>query len=342
VRLAVTLRKGDKIVKATKKIAEMGIYEAINNMKFGFELEYTKIIRDDDDDDIDWEELGSFQRDSAWDRWKEVVSEAYPDEVVAQIIYLQNDPELMGFSLSDLVLELIDNAIDDWIERQDWDLAPFVKHPDPEDVNCPDMIERVYDGSVPDGGEFRTTNGHTMPECIRLTDEIFDSNDLEITTGCSYHIHVSVCGVSHSYGEQFQAEMLAYLLSRWDRIPATVRHRLLSPRSRRYFEARISTEKYTAIHFHAEREDKPATWEFRLWGNVGDGRDAKDCLKLTAEAIRWAYRVKHKLDVSLIAGMTKTEISGLLNYDDIARHGFDRAKKEVIQRHRFSSRRGAA
>lgn len=301
------------MIPKIKELAGLGFMEFVGKLSFGFELEYQSM--EGDSEDVNWDAVDREQWEMACEQ---PLSYLFADLELRQQVSKLEDCRIAGEldefpKTMEYLNEIIDEARYDWINNVGWHdlIEEHTTKPEPE---LPSDVEHGSDASVPDGGEIRTINGHSLIYCMDLTSEIVNRNELEITAGCSYHIHVKVDGVKHSYGEALQAEMTAYLLDNWKRIPLAVRRRLLSGASR-YCEPRVSREKFTAVNFHAEREDKPATWEFRLWGNVNNETDALTCLRLTAEAVHWAYKVKAGKAKSLLTGVSRAKFKQVFNYD---------------------------
>jgi hypothetical protein len=150
----------------------------------------------------------------------------------------------------------------------------------------PDGVEGVSDGSV-SGPEIRTIGPNTASrfiECLRDVTGL----QIEVDTGCSFHIHLSVPGIQHSYGEQLQLAMYEYLLMNTHRLPDSVIHRWAASSKRdRYYQLRLSKEKFSFVHFHQAQR----TWEFRCFGNVSEHDDGVKCLRLAVEALQYAYKI---------------------------------------------------
>jgi hemolysin activation/secretion protein len=149
---------------------------------------------------------------------------------------------------------------------------------------------------------------------------MFDNHSLTIDNNCSFHIHLSVDGVKHVYGQQTQAEMSAYLLKNIDEFPKSVQDRLRTDATR-WCEPRVSTEKYTFINYNADF----GTWEFRLWGNINNYQDAKKALFLSIRALKHAYRVKTGISKPILR---KTEYSHL---NLIMREGLKRITLRAVR-----------
>lgn len=145
-------------------------------------------------------------------------------------------------------------------------------------------IEMKYDSSV-SGGEIIVKKPTTPSLCLEIANQLFSENKFNIDTGCSFHIHLSVPGISHTYGQAFQSELYLYILSQWARVPESVRERW--KRSLDYCRLNLSQEKYTFVHYHQGYR----TWEFRCFGNVSTTADATACYQLALEAMRHAYAV---------------------------------------------------
>jgi hypothetical protein len=165
-------------------------------------------------------------------------------------------------------------------------------------------IEVGSDSSVR-GGEVRTVGALTPQEFMSAAIALFTAHDFEIDKGCSFHIHLSVPGVKHTYGKHLQAEMMAYLLENADRLPESVRDRLKS-KAIRFCQFKLDSDKMRAVHGHPQR-----TWEFRLFGNVHTPTDAWRCLLLAIDALRHAYRVKLELAKPLVSAELIVEFDAL-------------------------------
>lgn len=153
-------------------------------------------------------------------------------------------------------------------------------------------VEVGDDGSVR-GGEVRTVGALRPMEFMKAAEALFSKHDWEIDSGCSFHIHLSVPEVIHTYSKSIQAEMMAFILANQTRLPESVRQRIKGKQE--YFRFEISTDKYRAIHRHSQK-----TWEFRLFGNVTSTLDAWRCLLLAIDTLRHAYRVRLRLTPALI------------------------------------------
>lgn len=173
-----------------------------------------------------------------------------------------------------------------------------------DEISAP-HIEVGSDSSVR-GGEVRTVGALKPQEFMAAAIALFTGHDFEIDTGCSFHIHLSVPGIKHSYGKILQGEMMAYLLENQDRLPESVRERLKSD-AIRFCQFKLDSDKMRAVHGHPQR-----TWEFRLFGNVTTQHEAWKCLLLAIDAMRHAYRVRMRLTTALLAA----EVA--LDFDKIA------------------------
>lgn len=174
----------------------------------------------------------------------------------------------------------------------------------PRDEITAPHIEVGEDSSVR-GGEVRTIGALTPQEFMSAAIALFTGHDFEIDTGCSFHIHLSVPGIKHTYGKKLQAEMMGFILANQDRLPATVKERLRSE-AIRYCAFKLDSDKMRAVHGHPQR-----TWEFRLFGNVHKPTDAWRCLLLAIDALRHAYRVRQKLTSPLVTVDTYIDFNDL-------------------------------
>jgi hypothetical protein len=161
-----------------------------------------------------------------------------------------------------------------------------------EEISAPHI--EVGDDSSVRGGEVRTLGALTPQKFMAAATALFSGHDFEIDTGCSFHIHLSVVGVRHSYGKAQQSEMMAFLLQNLDRIPGSVKERMKSD-AIRFFKFKLDGDKMRAVHGHPLK-----TWEFRLFGNITTEHEAWQCLLLAIDTMRHAYRVKCGISKSLL------------------------------------------
>lgn len=185
--------------------------------------------------------------------------------------------------------------------------------------------EMGSDASVT-GGEIRTKGGHTISEFLHVC-KLLSTNDFGLNEGCSFHIHLSVPGIKHSYGRRFQAEIYAYLLSKWTEMPEGVQKRLVSENGARKW-ARLVLEngnKRVAVYTHPS-----GTWEFRLFGNVTKFSEMYKCICLAVGAMRHAYRVKLGLDKSLLMNARLEQVSDALARIELNPSKFFEVLQEIL------------
>lgn len=199
------------------------------------------------------------------------------------------------------VLDSIEEAIRDRVEET-IDTTEFYSEVESDegddgdaDFDVPSGIEAKPDGSVR-GPEFIVKgNGVEAAQFSRLIKTLLRTFDVEVDTGCSFHVHVSVPGIKHTYGGLLQVRLMEYLLANVDRVPESVRERWRQ--DTRYFQPRVSRDKFSFVNFH----ERCGTWEFRCFGNVSTAKDAMRCLRLAVEALQFAYRVSLGLAESKFA-----------------------------------------
>jgi hypothetical protein len=163
-------------------------------------------------------------------------------------------------------------------------------------------LELGTDSSVT-GGEIRTLGGLTVSQFIQCAKHVF-SHDFEVDHGCSFHIHLSIPGVKHTYGKAFQANMMEYLLNNMSQLPPNVVKRLQSS-SIRWCRPELKEEKYTLIHKHSQ-----GTWEFRLFGNITSTKEAAQCLMLACKAVQYAYKLQlDSKEQDLIQKLTRADLT---------------------------------
>jgi hypothetical protein len=275
--------------------------QAKHLIRCGFEFEYHAHNGSDnnDSDEIDHERLSE---DSS-----EAVSNADLDDIVSDndksgqlilalakfgIYYgeyssiFTGTNKQIGFDLERYYEQCETNWRDNWEEsalsNNDYNLAS-----EAQIDNLPSYVSIGDDPSVR-GGEIRTNGPRTVKEFLAAA-EILANEDFEVDQGCSFHIHLSLPGVEHSYGKHFQADMYAYILSQWNRLPEGVKERLTHVKGGlKWAKFNLSNEnKYVAIFKHSLN-----TWEFRLFGNITQYDEMKVCLELAIEAMQHAYQVK--------------------------------------------------
>jgi len=149
-------------------------------------------------------------------------------------------------------------------------------------------VQLEYDGSV-DGFEFKTKGPKTISEFKEAAKEIFGVEH-NIDERCSFHIHLSIDGIKHNYGEQLQLLLMEGVLKQADKIPSSVLQRWRAgfedmDDCGRYFQWKVEHDKYVAISRHHTFN----TWEFRCFGNVQNYKDATVCLKIAINALKYAY-----------------------------------------------------
>jgi hypothetical protein len=300
-----------KVMEAKSPIELLRLFRA------GFEFEFHELngVSRDDLGGIDFE--ADVDSDLLLDRSIEALSEASDVEILDSLSSSNNLSRFLKDLVAKSNLYLSDiksiaeksrrvckeaQAIDDCIEeamanwRSDWENHELENNPEDyyprkdESYDIPSLdglsLEVGSDSSVR-GGEIRTEGGLTIGEFYKCAKAVFHSeNEWRVDSGCSFHIHLSVPSVKHAYGESLQASMIEYLLNNVKRLPISVRKRLNSS-AIKWCKPQISQEKYSMIHFHSQ-----GTWEFRLFGNIADVREAMACLLLACEAMQYAYHVQ--------------------------------------------------
>lgn len=251
-----------------KNFATMTFKQAKEAVRCGFELEtQSKHIECDCTETIDDDATDSARDEYVDDKWNDL-----PDWLLSRAFSREVD------------------AIREKLYEEACDNVDLVYYAECQgDCNTLDIknIEVGSDGSV-DGHEFRTTGPLTVDQFSAASERLFRVlKGLKVDTGCSFHIHMSLPGVRHSYGQEFQSAMMEYLLKA--KLPACVQVRLKSNARKRFFAVDSSNDKFRAVAFRGE------TWEFRLFGNVSTHRDALKCLAIAIKAFQFAYKVKFGL-----------------------------------------------
>lgn len=266
-----------KLPDAALKFLRAARIERLGLIRCGFELE-TQATEGNT-----WSGSGSSDEFDE-DGFEEAVSERM-SEIIGS--------ELHDYVGSDLLERVESRVRTNLVEGDEIDRSRFEAEGETPDEwlrnnhSIPSELDVVSDGSV-SGFEFRTKRGGvTYPQFIKAAKGIFDLSHT-IDVGCSFHVHLSVFGVKHTYGQRLQQSMVEYLVENADRAPATVRARWFAARNNQYIKKLIgnSDEKYCFVRMHTQ-----GTWEFRCFGNVQNAADARVCLDLAIAAMMHGYRV---------------------------------------------------
>ena len=292
-----------------KKLAEStSIREVQDVLRCGFELEFQEVngnSKDNGGGEIDWESVS----EAISNRYRGICREftygdmeddyerlAYSFDQAGIDFYGSVDPKLVN-KIESARYEIFDRYRETEEESGDW--SEYINNGCPwEDVDCYRQDVDCKDDASVRGGEIATNGGKNPLEFLKISRYLFDNNEFEIDDRCSFHIHLSVAGVDHYYGERTQAEMLAYIIKNIERLPQRVVDRINV--NHRHYEAKIKTDKFNAIHYHSQ-----GTWEFRLFGNVTNQIEAQKCLQLAYEALRHAYKCKLDTNERLIDDLHK-------------------------------------
>ena len=287
------------------------IIQVKNILKCGFELEYNS---DDQDQETDYESLSeafcnSFDVDEfiAW-------TPTTRDESLIQ--FYNDNPSYVSKKGKAKYDTLYADYQQSWESDHESDYQTDCEKTDPEYDS--DLVELGEDSSVT-GGELRTNDAHSPSDFCKAVDSIEFGSEHSVGSNCSFHIHLSIKGIVHSYGRRFQAEMLGYLLLNKN---GTIENRLNST-STNYFKVQLSEDKFTAVHFHKHLK----TWEFRIFGGIKDKAEQKKCLLLAYQAYRHACAYKLKLEKSVFGNLSLESIIDLLPV--IKNESTDTAKKTI-------------
>lgn len=166
------------------------------------------------------------------------------------------------------------------------------------------------DGSV-EGPEITTVGGLSYSDACERALLLFNElqrMNLNVHTGCSFHIHASIRDARPKHSKLFQAYMIRTILND-PRVPARVRERWQSPSLSQYFNFDLDSSKYRFVAIRGE------TWEFRCFGNVDNAADAIVCLNIAAETYYKAITTSD-LNLSLPLG---------LSFQDVCKHAAQNA-----------------
>ena len=210
----------------------------------------------------------------------------------------KDDPRLVAFrdELRVLAIELLTES-----SAKTYSLTPegCVAYFRSKNLDNKFSIER---DSTVSGIEFKPAQPLAPDESLeryKSLTEAFDS--LEVSKRCSFHVHVSVDGLTHTYGINMQAWMYLYILQNISKVPKGVLERWSASgemlEGDRYYKQKLGgsadrnyEERYSFVAFRHEFK----TWEFRCWGNIKSVEDAKTCIDLSVEAYNYAFDLVHK------------------------------------------------
>lgn len=251
-------------------------------IRAGFELE-TQKTEFDNDDNIDYDaasEAISEQAGNLFDEIPNDVLDCLSDRIQTTIREAIYDSVSDSFDYGEYTVKDID-AIQSNINRaikKEW-----LNH----ESKTNDLRPRLNvgtDNSV-DGVEIRTIDGLTYRQFYAAAKAAF-SLDHDIDTACSFHIHLSIPNVKHSFGDRFQLALVEYLIENVERLPANVQERFKKAPKNEYINGLLSSQKkYSFVHAHDQ-----GTWEFRCFGNVQNTSEAMICLNIAIEAMNYAYQ----------------------------------------------------
>lgn len=271
-------------------------------VRAGFELE-TQNTECNGLPDIDFDSAGEAISEQAANLFDEIPSEVIDclsDRLQSSIREAIHEAVSEDFDYSDYTASNIDNIQSD-INRaikKEW-----MNHESKTDELCP-RLNVGTDNSV-DGVEIRTIDGLTYRQFYAAAKAAF-SLDHDIDTACSFHIHLSIPNVKHSFGDRFQLALVEYLIENIERLPASVQRRFKNAPKNEYINGLLSSrKKYSFVHAHDLN-----TWEFRCFGNVKNSGEAMVCLNIAIEAMNYAYQAT-KAGMALLTDKHEGDIAEL-------------------------------
>lgn len=276
--------------QAIKKFLDSTPFARRAMIRCGFELETQATESTCDDKEIDHESADDAIREESEREFNEIprhIRNALCDSTVDDVMNDLQDRIRENFDYSDYT-QSNDDALQDEIDNAiGHAMAIGIAMRDDNSfskVNKP-KIQCGKDGSV-DGYEFRTIGALTYAQFVIASRAAF-SLDHTIDEKCSFHIHLSIPGVKHSYGDRFQLALVEYLIENIGRIPQSVRSRWKGAPKNDYIKGLLSSKnKYSFVYAHEQ-----GTWEFRCFGNVHNTKDGLTCLNIAIEAMAHAYHV---------------------------------------------------
>jgi len=170
-----------------------------------------------------------------------------------------------------------ETTVQEYQEEENIDLKEYLQSLNFSDKTL--ALDWKPDGSVR-GPEITTEGPQTWAEVTERAISLFTDLDrvgFSVNSGCSFHIHASINGVTPKYSINFQSFLMRFVLND-SRVPESVRQRWRSDSLSQYFNFTLDTNKY---RFVAMRSN---TWEFRCFGNIDNISDALACLAIASDA----------------------------------------------------------
>jgi hypothetical protein len=135
------------------------------------------------------------------------------------------------------------------------------------------------------GPEFSTIGGLSAARFAELLDLVLEHN-VKVDANCSFHINMSFKGMSlRGHDPMFQQAAIEYILT--SNYPSCIKQRLNNAEwLNKYAKVNVNRDKYSMVAWRGSR------WEFRLWGNINNRKDALECLLISALAFQHAWRVR--------------------------------------------------
>ena len=266
--------------QSTEGITEDSIIEDLmetlvdDKMKLG-PAECGRWIRDGILGNAEWNDAVRIASQSDWNQWLVSKGIVTWDDVVKKEFIHRNTLNDIRIYYSDCIGEEVD--CDTLMDRVsiNWDL--------------PSNVEVVGDESV-SGFEFRTKGPQTFDEFESAISDVFNLGH-DINTRCSFHIHIKVDNINHSYNRAQRQHMMIYLFKNAHRLPDRVRERWANHNANYFFLPDSGDEKMNFINFH----DRLGTIEFRCFGNITNKDDAMTCLNLAIESMVDYYKSNNSL-----------------------------------------------
>jgi hypothetical protein len=218
----------------------------------------------------DWKKAAAETTEREWKQWlSDNKIHSYEDAINAGHIPRTSLEDITGWMADILESDSFDDETALEFIVDDWNLG--------------NNVEVATDESV-QGFEFRTKGAQTVEEFESSLERVFDL-DHAIDTRCSFHIHIQVKGIKHSFNRAQRQHLIQYLFKNVDRLPASIKQRWADHNANYFFLPDEGDAKMNFINFHS----KFRTLEFRCFGNITNKEDGLRCLEIAVEALQDFY-----------------------------------------------------
>ena len=260
--------------------------------------------------ELETQESDGLTNDDRCDPDEDAIEEAISEKVSNILHRASNLKSMISSSLWDSIRDDVEESVRDNFDDSEYRKDSLGHLADQYNNK---FLEVDTDTTVR-GFEWRTKGGLPYRQFLKTLARVINVGH-KVDSGCSFHVHVSIPGVKHNYGEKMQAAMVEYVVLNRHRLPEGARERLAGTEGNDYIKGLFSSRnKYSFVNYHEQ-----GTWEFRCFGAIDTVEGGMECLKIATEALHFAYlvsRCKTKLLIDRFKG-NKQELIYRVLADDL-------------------------